>query len=192
MGKNNPIRLVHLLEHTAGWQDTKLAEATYPDSADLTLATALSLFAKNRTSRWVPGSRFSYSNIGSAIAARIVEKVTGTTFASYVQQHWFNRLNMPTATFFQPENETLATPYMQQQAQPYWHLPYRPAGSINSSAKELLNLVHFLLKRGEFDHQTLLSQSSIDRMELPMSNLGTSAGITDGTLWQIIPVDINR
>ncbi len=98
---------MHLLEHTTGWQDTKLAEATYPDSADLTLATALSLFAKTRTSRWVPGTRFSYSNIGSAIAARIVEKVTGTTFESYVQQHWFNRLIMPTATFFQPENETL-------------------------------------------------------------------------------------
>ncbi len=43
----------------------------------------------------------------------------------------------------------------------------------------MLNLVHYLLKRGEFDHQTLLSQSSIDRMELPMSNLGTSSGITD-------------
>jgi len=66
------------------------------------------------------------------------------------------------------------TPY------PYWHIAFRPAGSINASAKDMANYVRFYLQRGSLDGTQLLQASSVERMEttesLPSAKLGKVAG----------------
>jgi len=87
--ETDPIRVVHLLEHTTGWDDVHLPEYALNDPTPLTLKQGLDFHPHSRTSRWKPGSRSSYCNAGPPVAAYIVEKITGKTFEEYVQENFF-------------------------------------------------------------------------------------------------------
>src|SRR5579862_6560768 len=84
-----PVRVVHLLEHTTGWEDVHLRELA-EDGPDLSLAQALDYDHHSRVSRWPPGTRFAYSNSGAAVAASIVEKLTHQRFEDFVEQNLFH------------------------------------------------------------------------------------------------------
>ncbi|MFP5390350.1 MAG: serine hydrolase domain-containing protein [Gammaproteobacteria bacterium] len=178
----HPIRLVHLLEHTTGWDDMHMAEYSYAAPAHLSLKEGLAFHPDSRTSRWVPGTRMSYCNTGPVVAAYIVEKVTGMTFEDYVQANFFTPLGMGSTSYFATDayQQRGATLYSNGKAEPYWSFYGRPAGSVNSSPADMAKFVHLLINRGAFDGQTLLKSASIDRMEAQTSSLGAAAGITSG------------
>jgi CubicO group peptidase (beta-lactamase class C family) len=50
---------------------------------------------------FVPGTAYRYSNTGYALLALIVEKVSGTSFATFLQTHIFKPLNMTTTVAFE-------------------------------------------------------------------------------------------
>lgn len=179
--KTDPVRLVHLLEHTSGWDDMHLAEYASNDATPLTLKQGLDLHPHSRTSRWKPGQATSYSNSGPAAAAYAIEKITGMDFELFVKNEIFEHLGMRTATFQQPSEELVqATLYEGKGPKDYWHLSLRPSGAINASAKDMLGLVRFFVNRGEVNGSALISPSSITRMEEPNSSLAAQAGLTLG------------
>lgn len=180
--KTNPVLLVHLLEHTTGWDDLHLAEIGFKATDSSKLIDALNFHPDSRTSRWVPGTRFAYSNTGPAVAAYIIEKVTGMTFESYVQENFFNPLKMSDSTFFKSDSYTKrgARLYVNNARIDYSYPIYRPSATMNSSAKEMANLVHFFIQRGKFNETQLLSEKSISRMQTPKTTLGAEAGVTAG------------
>src|SRR5690606_7428517 len=98
--KSHPIRLVHLLEHTTGWDDMSLAEYAYPATDSMSLKAGLDYRPDSRKSRWVPGTRMAYCNIGPAVAAYIVEKITGKKFEDYIQTVVFDPLQMDSTSFY--------------------------------------------------------------------------------------------
>ncbi len=179
----DPVRLVHLMEHTSGFDDIHMREYALNDSTIL-LKDALAYGASSRVCRWPPGTRMAYCNSGPAVLAAVIEKITGEHFEDYVQEHFFTPLHMDTASYFStPEvvqrstklyHNDGVTPY------PYWHIGLRPAGAINASAKDMANYVRFYLQRGSLDGVQLLQPESIDRMEipetLPAAKLGPFAG----------------
>lgn len=181
---SDPVRLVHLMEHTSGFDDIHLREYALNDPTPIALKDALAYGASSRICRWPPGTRMAYCNSGPAVLAAVIEKVTGERFEDYVQEHFFNPLHMETASYFY-------TPAVQQRLTrlyhndgrtpyPYWHIAYRPAGAINASARDMANYVQFYLQRGGLDGTQLLSAASIKRMEtpetLPSAKLGMVAG----------------
>lgn len=180
----DPVRLVHLLEHTTGWDDVALREYAHDAPTELPLREGLAYHPKSRTSRWKPGTRFAYSNSGSGTAAYVVEKITGERFEDYVARTWFAPLQMPTANFFgTPEvRERLTrlyradgvTPY------PYWKILLRAAGALNVSAREMANYVSFYVQRGAFAGQRLLSVASLDRMEAASTTYAAREGLKTG------------
>lgn len=179
----DPVRLVHLLEHTTGFDDIHLVEFANNDPTPLTLKQGLDFHPDSRTSRWRPGTRFSYSNSGPAIAAFIVEKVTGQRFEDYVQEHIFDPLGMTTATYLL--NDTVrdrgATLYVGGvRPTPYWHIIARPSGSINATAREMSAFVRMLLDRGELGGRRIVSEASLERMETPTTTLGAREGLQAG------------
>jgi CubicO group peptidase (beta-lactamase class C family) len=180
----DPLRLVHLMEHTSGFDDVHLREYALNDPTPIALKDALAFGASSRVCRWPPGSRMAYCNSGPAVLAAVIEKVTGERFEDYVQEHFFNPLHMDTASYFY-------TPAVQQRLTklyhsdgvtpyPYWNISYRPAGSINASARDMANYVRFYLQRGSLDGTQLVQAASIERMEtpesLPSAKLGKVAG----------------
>ena len=96
---SHPILVAHLLEHTTGWDDFQGPEWLLQDSS-ISLKDALDFHPHSRRSRWIPGTRFAYSNVGPSVAAYIVEKLSGQTFEKYAQTNFFDVLGMEGATYF--------------------------------------------------------------------------------------------
>jgi len=166
----DPVRVVHLLEHTTGWDDMHLREYA-KDAPNMDLRTALDFGRSSRFSRWRPGTRMAYCNTGPAVAAYIVERVTGQHFEDYVEQNFFLPIGMRTATYLKPDSNQTTTLYHGDGKTPfpYWNISYRPAGAINASAQDMAAYVQFYLNRGAVNGTQLVPASDIDRMESPAS-----------------------
>jgi CubicO group peptidase (beta-lactamase class C family) len=176
----DPVRIVHLLEHTTGWDDYHLTEQV---RTPITLKQGLDFHPHSRRCRWVPGSRMAYSNSGSAVAAYIVEKVTGQVYEDYVHENFFAPLGMTNTTFFNDARHQQwgATLYdADLRPLPYRHVIQRPAGAIHSSAAEMAGFVRFLLNRGAVDSLQLISSDAISRMEVSKSTPAAKAGLRLG------------
>jgi len=177
----DPVRLVHLVEHTTGWDDMSMSEFAYAAPDSLGLREALALHPATRVSRWRPGTRFAYSNEGPAVAAYVVELTTGQRFEDYVAENFFRPIGMNTATYFEPPTN-YATLYRRDGVTPvpYWHILLRPSGSINASARDMASYVEFYLNRGSVHGLPLLPPEDVVRMETPTSTLAARAGMTTG------------
>lgn len=177
----NPVRVVDLLEHTTGWDDMHLVEYA-KDAPGWPLRQGLDYYKKSRISRWPPGTRMSYCNSGPAVAAYIVEKLSGQRFEDYVAQNFFAPIGMKTATYFQAPSPQLTTLYKDdgKTPLPYWNIILRPAGSINASARDMAAYVQFYLNRGTVNGTELVPAADIARMEQPTRTWAAQAGLTAG------------
>jgi len=179
----DPVRLVHLLEHTTGWDDIHLPEYAHNDPTPATLKQGLDFHPHSRISRWKPGSRMSYCNSGPPVAAYLVERITGQNFEEYVAENFFAPMGMETMTYFLNDDvkDLGATLYDNGNTpQEYWHILMRPSGSINASPLDMARFVRFYLNRGAVDGKQLLSPGSLNRMETVESTNGAKAGQESG------------
>jgi CubicO group peptidase (beta-lactamase class C family) len=179
---SDPVRVVHLLEHTTGWDDMHLREYAKDTPPTMGLRAALDYDHHSRISRWRPGTRMAYCNSGPAVAAYIVEKLTGQRFEDFVEQNLFRPIGMETATYFPPNSGTATTLYHGDGVTPYpyWNILYRPAGSINASAKDMAAYVQFYLNRGVVNGVQVVPATNIDRMESPASTWAAKEGMKIG------------
>ncbi len=178
----HPVRIAHLLEHTTGWDDMHVAEYAYDAPDTMTVKQGLDFHPHPRKSRWPPGSRQAYNNIGPAVAAYIVEKVTGQRFEDYIAKEFFTPLGMESTSYFKTRlyDERGATLYQGAAPQEYWKIIHRPSGSINSSARDMAKFVQFMLLRGSTSAGPIVSEAAIDRMETPTTLPGNAQGVLAG------------
>ena len=87
---SEPVTLAHLLTHTSGYGETWQSSTSpedYPSLGDY--------LAKNMPDRLAPpGAEWCYSGHGMALAAYVVEVVSGERFDQYVQTHILQPLQM--------------------------------------------------------------------------------------------------
>lgn len=178
----DPVRVVHLLEHTTGWDDMHLREYAKDWPGTMRLREALDYDHHSRVSRWRPGTRMSYCNSGPPVAAYIVEKIAGQRFEDFVEQNLFRPIGMNTATYFHPAAAEATTLYHDDGKTPYryWNILLRPAGSINASAKDMAAYVRFYLNRGAVNGKQIVPATDIDRMESPTSTWAAKDGLKYG------------
>lgn len=178
---SNSVRILHLLENTTGWDDMHLREFA-KDPSTMSSVDTLNYDHSSRISRWRPGTRMSYCNSGPAVAAYIVEKITGKSFEEYVEQKIFKPIGMQTATYFQPIPEVATTLYHSDGKTPhsYWNLLYRSIGSINASASDMANYLLFYLNRGNVNGTQILPSTIFNRMEVPTSTWAAKEGLEAG------------
>ncbi|MDX1963361.1 MAG: serine hydrolase domain-containing protein [Pirellulales bacterium] len=173
----DPLRLVHLLEHTSGFNDIMVREyaASVPNSDH---RESLAFDPRPRTSRWRPGRFFSYSNAGYALAGYAVERASGEPFDRYIEDEVFAPLQMTTATFLMTDTvrQRLAIGYGSDgvTATPYEHILGRSSGALNVTPRELAHLVQMLLNRGTYQGTRLLEPESVARLETSATGLGTT------------------
>jgi CubicO group peptidase (beta-lactamase class C family) len=179
---DDPVRVVHLLEHTTGWDDVHLRELAKDWPPSLGLREALDYYHHSRISRWRPGTRMAYCNSGPAVAAYIVEKITHQRFEDFVAQNLFRPIGMKTATYFPPPAATAATLYHSdgKTPYPYWNIAYRPVGAINASARDMAAYLQFYLNRGMANGVQIVPAADIDRMEIPASTWAAKEGMKYG------------
>ena len=89
---SEPVTMLHLMNHTAGFQEN-LWEQESPDHSRIKpLDEALKATAPAQVN--APGKVASYSNWGAALAGYIVECISGQSFTEYVHEHIFKPLGM--------------------------------------------------------------------------------------------------
>jgi CubicO group peptidase (beta-lactamase class C family) len=182
----NPVRIVNLLEHTAGFDDMQASEVyNFKDSYDFSLLETFKRFPEPQDVRWPPGTRMSYSNPGFGIAGYLIEKTAGKPFDQYIRETILRPLGMANADFpFTDANKPLlATPYDGNPPHALPGYPYiylRPAGDLKASPGELAKLVQFLLRRGKSGDSQVVKPESIIRMETVESTLAAKNGLRLG------------
>lgn len=178
----HPVRVAHLLEHTAGLAD--LSREEFDHNEPMELRAALAWKAAERRALWPPGLHYSYTNVGAGLAALLLEDATGQRYEDYVRDRIFRPLGMDSAGFF-PDPQTLArlaTGYDSDGTTviPYWHVLYRAFGAINVLPSDMAAFIQMLLNRGEFQGRRVVSAAAIDRMETPGTTLSAATGLRYG------------
>lgn len=174
----DPVRLVHLLEHSAGLDDVRYRHYLL-DSATMPLSEAVPAFGPYAV-RWRPGSGTAYSNAGPVVAGRAIERAAGTRFVDFVTTRLTRPMGMGSARWTRSEDiaSRLAGSYQSdlRTPEPFVDTPARPSGSLNVSARDLARLPLLLLGRGTLDGVKLLEARSVLRMETPASGPSAGAG----------------
>lgn len=89
---DEPVTMTHLMNHTAGFQETTWDVEVLDKKDIISLRDALLATAPPQI--YKVGTTISYSNWGAALAAYIVECVSGMDYAEYVRQNIFEPLGM--------------------------------------------------------------------------------------------------
>lgn len=180
----HPLRLVHLLELTAGLSDLSPLEWADPDPSPLSLGAALALNPTERRALWPPGTRYSYSNAPAGLTALAIEQRTGETFEAAARRLVLEPLAMPTATFlhddylednlprgFQADGTTVI---------PYWHMTYRAFGALSATPSEMSHFLTALLNDGQFAGTQAIGHRTLESMFVPRSTLAAASGLAIG------------
>jgi CubicO group peptidase (beta-lactamase class C family) len=180
--ETDPVRVIHLLEHTAGFDDMHMNEIyNVAHAPDIPLLQVLKLNPHSRRVRWRPGTRMSYSNPGYALAGYIIEKVSGQPYEDYIARQIFKPLGMNTSSFrlTAEDEKLLAQGYADATGAPTGFPPIylRPAGNLHSSAHELARFVRMLLQWGETEEELVVDPEYLSNMERSTTTLAASAGL---------------
>jgi CubicO group peptidase (beta-lactamase class C family) len=92
-----PLTVRHLLTHTSGLRDWGSIEgiAGWPRTSRVyTHAHVLDIVSRQRSLNFPPGSAYSYSNTGYNLAAILVARVSGKSFAAFTREMLFEPLGM--------------------------------------------------------------------------------------------------
>jgi len=181
----HPVRVIHLLQHTAGFDDMHFNEIyNRLDPADLPLIDVLRRNPRSRDVRWQPGTRVSYSNPGYGVAGYLIEKLTGRPYEDFITERTFAPIGMTTSSFHltRADEALLAKGYRDRSgpAVPYSQIYLRPAGNLHTSPAELGKFVHVLLNWGEHADDLVIDPEYLSNMEHPRSSLASDAGLRVG------------
>jgi CubicO group peptidase (beta-lactamase class C family) len=124
---------------------------------------------------------FFYYNGGYTMVGKLVEEVTGNSYAEYVTEHVLDPLGMDRSTFDREdfeEDDDAMTPYVKQEESstpadfPFDHLIHAPGGMV-SSVLEMGDYVRMYMNGGSLDGESVLPESALDEMATPVGTFGT-------------------
>jgi len=93
------ITIHHLLTHTSGIKSyTSMKRLNKISKQDLTPLELIDFF-KNEPIDFAPGEKYKYNNSGYVILGYIIEKVTGRSYANFVEEQIFKKLKMTASQY---------------------------------------------------------------------------------------------
>lgn len=164
------ITLKNLLTHTAGFEDIGQDLFKLKVEEMQTLGQYLKTHIPARV--FPPGKLGAYSNYGAALAAYIVERVSGLPFSEYVEKNIFTPLGMSRASFLQPlpadQAEDMSSGYnfvngAYIKGSFEFVGPY-PAGSLSATGADITRFMIAHLQNGQYEQAQILSEASAKQM----------------------------
>jgi len=181
--ESDPVRLVHLLEHTSGFDEAHFNLFPQADSST-PFGDILKKSNKSLETRWEPGKYFEYNTFGYIVSAHIIEENVGTSFEEFVTKNLLFPLEMNRATYHPGGSVTsdFSKGYTGSQMKevPFPNIPQWPAGALTVTIEDLSNFTSMLLNNGRFNDKQVLSPASVTRMETPETSLQAQAGVKYG------------
>jgi CubicO group peptidase (beta-lactamase class C family) len=176
----DPVRLVHVLEHTAGFDDFRY-NRWLPASPDASTEQRVMQHAPMLRVRWRPGERASYSNTGYGLAGYLLEKVSGERVEGYISRHVIAPLGMADTVWADPPAEQAARSHPRDARAEYLddRMSLPAAGALWSSPRDLAKLLMLWLSDGA-SAPGLVDANGIARSERPATSLAARAGLDIG------------
>ncbi|HKR33396.1 MAG TPA: serine hydrolase domain-containing protein [Steroidobacteraceae bacterium] len=147
-----PIKLRHLMTHTAGFEESLLDLLVDDVSHVKPLGEALKHSIPARI--YPPGTVPAYSNYGASLAGYIVSRASGMPFEQYIEERIFEPLKMEHSTFRQTLpgslREHLSNSYAAASGKP---VPFEygsdvPAGALSATAPDMAQFMMAHLNGG--------------------------------------------
>ncbi len=139
------ILIWQCLTHLTGVSAPKLKESIEEMKNVHSMDEAIKKIAM-RPMEGEPGKTFHYSSIGLQIAGAIMEKISGKDFETLFAERIAKPCEMTNTDFGKKEVAL-------------------PAGSAYSTAEDYIRFLEMLLHNGTFNNRTVLSQSSVAKMQ---------------------------
>jgi CubicO group peptidase (beta-lactamase class C family) len=182
----DPVRVVNLLEHTAGFDDMHPNAMYNFNPTDLRGLEEVNLFNRSLHCRWRPGERWAYSNPDYAVLAYLIEKMAGQPWENYLENKVLRPIGMTQSNFnYRPDNSgKYVQGYMwidgQNKKIPYMPIYGGAAGTFNACAIDMAKYLQFYLRHWEIADAQYLSKQALEEMETTHSTLAAAAGLKTG------------
>lgn len=181
--KTDPVRVVHLLEHTAGICDGFLTVFNWRHEPNIPLKEVMGM-QKRIVIHHRPGSFYLYSNIGYLLAGIILEEITQTKYEELLKDEFLLPLGMETSTFDVTDSYSralLAQGYGAGGKEiPYLYIYPRSAGHAHSSVLEMALYVRFFLNYGKTNGLQIIKPETMKRVETAQTSLASRMGLSAG------------
>ena len=148
-----PIKLRHLMTHTAGFEESLLDLLV--DDLDKVKPLDQALKDSIPARIYPPGTVPAYSNYGASLGGYIVARASGMPFEQYIEEHIFKPLKMEHSTFRQPVPEVLREHLSNSYATASSNKPVpfelgsdAPAGALSSPAPDMAQFMMAHLNGG--------------------------------------------
>lgn len=168
-----PITLKNLMTHTPGFEDRFVGLFGRDSSSLRPLGQILADDQPERVRK--PGTYASYSNHGTAMAAYIVEVVSGMDFNDYVEKNIIQPLGMTSTSLRQPLPRDLAARMSKgykytggkYKEENFEYVPLYPAGSVSTTATDMIPFMRALLENGAVNGAKILDSATLALMKTP-------------------------
>ncbi len=126
--------------------------------------------------------KFQYNNLMYAVAGLVIERLTGQTWEEFIQNRIFDPIGMNLSNFSVDDSQQsndYASPHSERNEKTEI-IPFRnlsnigPAGSINSSAADMVKWVQLQLSEGNVEGKHLINKATLQEMhivQMPMPPL---------------------
>lgn len=129
-------------------------------------------YPKSNYYKYKPGTKYNYSNVGSALIGVLVEEISGADFNTYCKKNIFTPMGMKN-TFWRLDeiSQTMVTPYDYSKGknvaiQQYTNTDY-PNGGLRTTALDMHKFISTLSLEGKLGDFKLLKASTINEMLTP-------------------------
>lgn len=202
-GFEQPVRVRHLLTHTAGFEDSALGHLFKDDPARVeTLDDYLRRWRPHRVR--APDTHAVYSNYGVALLGALVAHVSGTSFESYIEQHVTGPLGMAHTTFREPLGTDdarridprlaglIAQGYQRKDGAfvpgGFEYVAHAaPAGAASASAADMARWMRVHLAEGALEGTRILGEDTARTMRsILFANADGASGIAHGFLTETV------
>ncbi len=165
-----PVTLAHLMAHTAGFEDRSVGLFARSPDAVRPLAE---LLGEGLPARVRPvGEVAAYSNHGAALAALVVEEVSGLAWNDYLEARILEPLGMARSTGEQPVPAALegdlAVGYDAVGGsfvrRSFDYSPLAPAGSMSATGDDMARFMLAHLQGGAHDGGSILRAETVEAM----------------------------
>lgn len=186
--QKHPIRVQHLLTHTAGLENIRLWQAFSLEAAsDTPLRETVTRHPSQLRVHTRPGEQYLYSNLGYTLLGMVIEAVTSGRYEQYLDKKLLKPLSMHNSSFrfasqTGPDTDRhLAMGHFEKgQTQSATPLYLRPAGQFITTASDMAVFAHFLMSDGSIRGQTFIRPELLQAIGWPKGTAAERAGLAVG------------
>jgi CubicO group peptidase (beta-lactamase class C family) len=184
----DPVRVAHLLAHTAGLDNLRFWQAfSLKPTADTPLTAAFAGDPSLLRVRTRPGSVYSYSNMGYGLLGIVIESVTRERYEHYLDTSLLRALGMRDSSFEfvsqtgTQNDERLAMGHFENgRTQSAVATYLRPAGQFTTTVSDMILFARFLMGDGSINGEVFIAPELLGALDRPQGTDATLAGLHMG------------